>query len=324
MFILSEFVRSIFSCQYFSVNLEQIFECLSHVIITYGEEVINCQLIPFVFQQFSDVSTVVTLRAVSGMLAALHMLKLSVILMTEKFLQKKFCHLSHCLKNIANIFMSPKIEVTKGFVARQMMASCWVETFVKICQRIGPEMTSQHALKTILAVFENAEKFFNRAENELASPVPLRGSPLTMPSKPSSYLSEDFYSELAPSASFESGPSIHSRAPFGRDRTKTSGPEIFTYSSPASESEAEFGACFDVKTLLSLYIPMCRVLGNAYMEMHTSRFVILKTVFEQQNDLSSDSSASDLEVEDNQEMYAMDYPVNEVTSADDSYCKWSR
>ena len=68
-------------------------------------------------------------------------------------------------------------------------------------------------------------------------------------------------------------------------------PELFTYSNMAVDIDEDFSDCFDSRLLASLYIPLCRLLGNLYMEKRMGQFPSVRSVAEQLGDLSSEGSS---------------------------------
>ena len=57
----------------------------------------------------------------------------------------------------------------------------------------------------------------------------------------------------------------------------------FLISGLSSETSEEFELCFGPVSLLSMYNPICRVLGNVYMDSHMSRYPFSKALIEQQH-----------------------------------------
>ena len=59
-------------------------------------------------------------------------------------------------------------------------------------------------------------------------------------------------------------------------------PELYTYSEMTPEKEEEFSACFDLKLIMSIYAPLCKLLGNVYMEKRMNQFPSVKSLVDQQ------------------------------------------
>ena len=296
-----------------SGNLQRIFRCLSEVIIVYGQEIVSCQLIPFFFNQLSDVPWPLTIRALSGILAALHILKLSLALITDQFLMTKLLSFIQCLTHSANLFMNPSLHLLHGRTFREMLANIWIRTTIEICERIGREMIILHFVRLIFSFFVNAERFHARHVQDVAGSAATNISPLRYGfATSSSVLSDDdFYTDvsLEGASTVYGTPQRLSSILNTQLDCKLSCPELHTYKDLSEETSEEFEICFGPGALLTMYNPICRVLGNIYMESHMSRYPFSKSLIDQrveENSGETSEASSTEELEDDLSIAELD------------------
>ena len=146
----------------------------------------------------SDISSPLTTRALSGIFAALHILKLCLALITDQFLMSKLLSFIQCLTHSANLFMSPSFHLLHGEISRQMLANIWIRITVEICERIGRDMIILHFTRLIFSFFVNAERFHSRFSQDTTTSMVTSISPLVLGSAASpGALSDDFYTDVS-------------------------------------------------------------------------------------------------------------------------------
>ena len=187
-------VNSIKSCIVVLGTLERILRCLSEAVLVYGEEVIDSQIFAFVFKQLDGITSQVSERSVASILAALHIMKLSVSLMTDPFLVKNLHKLNMVLVKVADIFLSPTSNLADNPDSRYVMASVWIKILTEICGRIGRDMILSSFMKTVLSFFTNLEDFLTRSAMP-RQPLSYEFSPFKKGA--SSGESADFYTDVA-------------------------------------------------------------------------------------------------------------------------------
>ena len=187
-------------CRFFVIDsLERVFRCLTEIIIVYGEEVIVTKIFSFTNDHLNGSVSLQSSRRLSSLLAALHVLQLSVALMTDPFLVKNLNTLNIFLIKSMNIFLSPNSDlIGRNDAPRFLMASSWIKILVEICERVGREMILSYLMKTIFALFSNLENFYMRSSTspKIASSFEMSPQKKTL-SSDSSCLSEDFYTDVA-------------------------------------------------------------------------------------------------------------------------------
>ncbi|XP_041353185.1 WD repeat-containing protein 81-like [Gigantopelta aegis] len=286
-------------------NAQKILECLGHVALLYGEQVILLQYIQCIIDMVSVSQRRLTQRSESGLFGALILLKYIIPYISDKALLDciEDTIVENCLMAVIKLVTNTSVSFPGGSYVRSVVCHKVVDALYVIGLRLGFEMTRIHlnqCMQKLLEVFSYVHGHLTDADQcpemgTSASPGAdgvgsSEESYLTIKMDPNSqeykigtpiYVSGLSLEACSPLRKSQSSSKFHSLTSLGAVDDREDSQELKV--GPKENGMQEVSSVFTAELAQAIYIPLCRIFGSIHMEHNLRNDDLIRQLCAQQD-----------------------------------------